>query len=185
MKGLCHGDLHVGNILFIKDESCPVYKHKICILDFGLVYEIEKTRDAFFYIFSNMCLLPAEEIATKTLLSGILEPVSKIADLKVYKREHYDNIIKIITEFINETVHISHQLSHQNILKIVTELNDYLNNNNLTIDNVKIRPSDDLVKFQVIFAMLHGIILRLCNDTYIELANKVMTELFHVDVSES
>ena len=148
-------------------------------------FEIKKTRDTFFYIFSNMCLLPAEEIAVKTLLSGILEPVSKIADLKIHKKEHYYNIIKIITEFINETVHISHHLSQQNILKMVTELNNYLNNNNLTINNVRIRPSEELIKLQVIFAMLHGVILRLCGDTYIELANKVMTELFHVDVSES
>lgn len=185
MKGLCHGDLHVGNILFIKDENAPIYKHKICILDFGLVYEIEKTRDAFFYIFSNMCLLSAEEIAAKTMLSGILDPVSKIIDLKIRKREHYDNIMKILTEFIYETIHISHQLSQQNILKMVTNLNDYLNNNNLIIDNMRIRPSDDLVKFQVIFAMVHGVVLRLCGDTYIEMANKVMTDLFHIDVSES
>ena len=185
MKGLCHGDLHVGNILFIKDETSPIYKHKICILDFGLIYEIEKTKDAFFYIFSNMCVLPAEDIAVKTMLSGILDPVSKIAELKIHKREHYDNIVKILTDFIYETVHISRKLSQQNILKMVTELNDYLNNNNLTINNVRIRPSDDLIKFQVIFTMVHGVILRLCGETYIELANKVMTELFHVDVSES
>jgi hypothetical protein len=132
-----------------------------------------------------MCVLPAEEIAVKTMLSGILDTVSKIAELKIHKREHYDNIIKILTDFIYETVHISRKLSQQNILKMVTELNDYLNNNNLTINNVRIRPSDDLIKFQVIFTMVHGVILRLCGDTYIELANKVMTELFHVDVSES
>jgi hypothetical protein len=119
------------------------------------------------------------------MISGILEPVTKITDLKIHKKEHYDNIVKIITDFLDDTVHISRQLKQQNIFKMLTDLNDYLNNNNLTVDNIRIRPSDDLIKFQVIFAMLHGVILRFCNDTYIELANQVMLELFHVDVSES
>jgi len=190
MKGLCHGDLHVGNILFIKEINTEInteikFTYKICILDFGIVYQIEKTRDAFFYIFSNMCLLPANDIATNVILSGILEPVSKINDLKLYKREHYDNIINIITEFINETVHISGQLSQINIFKTLTDLNDYINNNNLIVDNIRIRPSNELIIFQVIFGMLHGVILKLCNNTYIELTNKVMTELFQFEASES
>jgi predicted unusual protein kinase regulating ubiquinone biosynthesis (AarF/ABC1/UbiB family) len=184
MKGLCHGDLHVGNILFIKDSTSDT-KYKICILDFGIVYQIEKTRDAFFYILSNMCLLSPHEIATNIMLSGILEPVSKIKDLKIYNNEHYDNIVNIITEFINQTIHISGKISQINIFKMLTDLNDYINNNNLIVDNIRIRPSDELIKFQVIFTMLHGVVLKLCSDTYIDLANKVMTELFQFDVSES
>ena len=190
MTGLCHGDLHVGNLLFIKELNAELndikkYTYKICILDFGIVYEIEKTRDAFFYILSNMCLLSPHEISTNVMVSGILEPVSKIEDLKIYKKEHYDNIINIITEFINQTVHISGQLNQINTFKSLTDLNDYINNNNLIVDNIRIRPSDDLIKFQVIFTMLHGVILQLCGDTYIELANKVMTELFQIEASES
>ena len=189
MTGLCHGDLHVGNILFIKENvetnSNSEPKYKICILDFGLVYKIEKTRDAFFYILSNMCLLTPHEIATNVMVSGILEPVSKIEDLKIYKKDHYDNIVNIITEFINQTVHISGQISQINIFKSLIELNDYINNNNLIVDNIRIRPSDDLIKLQVIFTMLHGVVLKLCDNTYIDLANKVMTELFQFDASES
>jgi predicted unusual protein kinase regulating ubiquinone biosynthesis (AarF/ABC1/UbiB family) len=188
MKGLCHGDLHVGNILFIKELNAAEelnYTYKICILDFGIIYEIKKTRDAFFYILSNICLLPPREIATNAMLSGILEPVSKIEDLKNNEKEHYDNIINIITEFINETVHISGQLSQINIFKLLTELNDYINNNNLIVDNVRIRPSEDIIKFQIVFGMLHGVALKLCNDTYIALTNQVMTELFQIDASES
>jgi predicted unusual protein kinase regulating ubiquinone biosynthesis (AarF/ABC1/UbiB family) len=189
MTGLCHGDLHVGNILFIKDvDANAASNYKICILDFGIVYQIEKTRNAFFYIFSNMCLLPPHEIATNIMLSGIIEPVSKIEDLKIYKREHYDNVINIITEFVNETVHIECKLSQLNIFKMMTDLNDYIINNNLIIDNIRIRPSEELIKFQVIFGMLQGLILKLCNDeTYIELTNQLMTELFQIqlDASES
>jgi hypothetical protein len=135
-----------------------------------------------------MCLLPPHEIATNIMLSGIIEPVSKIEDLKIYKSEHYDNVINIITEFVNETVHIECKLSQLNIFKMMTDLNDYIINNNLIIDNIRIRPSEELIKFQVIFGMLQGLILKLCNDeTYIELTNQLMTELFQIqlDASES
>lgn len=71
---------------------------------------------------------------------------------------------------------------------MMTDLNDYIINNNLIIDNIRIRPSEELIKFQVIFGMLQGLILKLCNDeTYIELTNQLMTELFQIqlDASES
>ena len=42
LHGMTHGDLHAGNILFIKDLDAPKYKHKIGVLDFGIVYELDK-----------------------------------------------------------------------------------------------------------------------------------------------
>ena len=41
VHGVTHGDLHSGNILFIKDENETKYKHKIGVLDFGIIYEVE------------------------------------------------------------------------------------------------------------------------------------------------
>ena len=38
----------------------------------------------------------------------------------------------------------------------------------------------DLVKFQVLFGMLHGVLLTLCGDNYIELTDKVLRETFHL-----
>lgn len=182
MNGVCHGDLHVGNILFINDSSDPKYKHKICILDFGIIYKIDKIRNALFYIFSNMCILPPHEIATNTLLCGIIEPVDSITKLP---KQHYDNLINIVTEFINETVHVSGKLTQVNIFKVFFELNSYLVENNLIVDNFNLYASDDLIRLQVIFAMLHGVVLKLCKNKYIDLANQVMIELFQIDVSES
>jgi hypothetical protein len=53
------------------------------------------------------------------------------------------------------------------------------------VNGFNIRPCDDLIKFQVIFTMLYGVILKLCGPKYIEMTNQVMIDLFHIDVSES
>lgn len=182
MHGICHGDLHVGNILFIKDQNDEKYPYKIGILDFGIVYKIEKTRDAFFYIFSNMCDKPPEELVENTMLSGIIEPVDYFKNLNSY---HYDNIKIIFTRFINETVHVSKNVSQVSIFRTLTDLNNYIVSNNLIVNGVRLKASDDLVKFQVVLGMLHGVILTLCKNRYIELVNIVMRETFHIDASES
>ena len=182
MNGQCHGDLHVGNILFIKDENDPKYKHKIGILDFGLIYEIDKLKDTFYYIFANMYSVPPKEIAQNLLLSGIVEPIECINNLN---SEHSNAIVNILTNFINNTLHISKHFSQINTFKSISELNDYIIDNNLIVNGFNIRPCDDLIKFQVIFSMLYGVIFKLCGQNYIEIANKVMIDLFHIDVSES
>jgi predicted unusual protein kinase regulating ubiquinone biosynthesis (AarF/ABC1/UbiB family) len=182
INGQCHGDLHVGNILFIKDENDPKYKHKIGILDFGLIYEIDKLKDTFYYIFANMCSAPPKEIAQNLLLSGIVEPIECINNLN---SEHSNAIVNILTNFINNTVHISKHFSQINTFKSISELNDYIIDNNLMVNGFNIRPCDDLIKFQVIFSMLYGVIFKLCGQNYIEITNKVMIDLFHIDVSES
>jgi hypothetical protein len=52
--------------------------------------------------------------------------------------------------------------------------------NKSTIKTLKLKASPDLVKFKVIFVMLHGVLLTLCGNDYIELADKVMSETFHL-----
>jgi len=182
MNDLCHGDLHTGNMLFIKDNSDPKYKYKIAILDFGILYEIEKMKNILFYAFANMYDLPPEELASNILVSGIIEPVDVISRLSPI---HHSNIIAILTQFINDTIYVSKHFSQKNAFRSLAFLNDYIVNNNLIVDGFKIRPSDDFIKVQMIFTMFYGVIYTLCGDNYIKLTNKVMAELFHIDVSES
>jgi predicted unusual protein kinase regulating ubiquinone biosynthesis (AarF/ABC1/UbiB family) len=182
MNGQCHGDLHVGNILFIKDENDPKYKYKIGILDFGLIYEIDKMKNTFYYIFANMYSIPPKEISQNLLKSGIVEPIECIESLN---SEHSNAIVNILTKFINNTFHVSKHFSQIDTFKSISELNDYIIDNNLMVNGFNIRPCDDLIKFQVIFSMLYGVIFKLCGQNYIEIANKVMIDLFHIDVSES
>jgi predicted unusual protein kinase regulating ubiquinone biosynthesis (AarF/ABC1/UbiB family) len=182
MNGLCHGDLHMGNILFIKDENDKKYKYKIGILDFGILYQIDKMKDTFYYIFANMCSVSPEEMAQKLLMSGLIEPVECISTLQ---KKHYDHILLMLTKFINDTFHVTKHFSQVNVFRSLSELNDYVVNNNLMVNGLNIRPSDDMLKFQIIFTMLYSVIFKLCGNKYIETANNVMIELFHIDVSES
>jgi predicted unusual protein kinase regulating ubiquinone biosynthesis (AarF/ABC1/UbiB family) len=182
MNGLCHGDLHMGNILFIKDENDKKYKYKIGILDFGILYQIDKMKDTFYYIFANMCSVPPEEMAKKLLMSGLIEPVECISTLQ---KKHHDCILSMLTKFINDTFHISKHFSQVNVFRSLSELNDYVVNNNLMVNSLNIRPCDDMLKFQIIFTMLYSVIFKLCGNKYIETSNNVMIELFHIEVSES
>ena len=53
------------------------------------------------------------------------------------------------------------------------------------VNGQNIKPSNDMIKAQMIFAMLYGVIYKLCGSRYIEITNKTMRNLFYIDVSES
>ena len=123
-----------------------------------------------------------EKIAQNLLESGIVEPAEYIIKLP---NHHLKCMLVILTNFINDTFHVSKHFSQINIFKSLNELNDYIVNNNLMVNDLNIRPCEDLLKFQIVFTMLYSVLLKLCGENYIETSNKVMIELFHIDVSES
>jgi predicted unusual protein kinase regulating ubiquinone biosynthesis (AarF/ABC1/UbiB family) len=172
----------MGNILFIKDENDTKYKYKIGILDFGIVYEIDKIKNILYYIFANLYTDLPEKIAQNLLESGIIEPVDCITNLP---NHHIKCILVILSKLINDTIYISKHFSQINVFKALYELNDYIVENKLIVNGNKIKPCDDLIKVQVVFSMLYGVIFKLCGTNYLEITNKVMIELFHIDVSES
>jgi len=182
MNGICHGDLHVGNILFIKDENDPKYKNKIGILDFGIIYDINKMKHTFYYIFANMGIIPSRDIANNIFLSGLFDPVEYIKKLQ---QIHYDHILEILTNFVEDTINVSKHFSQINTFKSLSDLNNYIIDNNLMVNGQSIKPSNDMIKGQMIFAMLYGVIYKLCGSRYIEITNKTMRDLFYIDVSES
>ena len=182
INGVCHGDLHMGNILFIKDENDTKYKYKIGILDFGIVYEIDKMKNTLYYVFANLYKELPESIAQNLLESGIIEPADCIINLS---KKHQTYLLDILTKFINDTIYISKHFCQINAFKSLYELNDYISENNLIVNGIQIKPCDDLIKIQVIFTMLYGVIFKLCGASYLEITNKVMIDLFHIDVSES
>ena len=67
-----------------------------------------------------------------------------------------------------------------NIYKFLSEFKTYISNPEIA--NLGIRPSDNLVKTQMVLAMAHGVTLTLCKDDYMAFANKVINELFHTDI---
>jgi predicted unusual protein kinase regulating ubiquinone biosynthesis (AarF/ABC1/UbiB family) len=178
LHGVTHGDLHGGNILFIKDENDKKYKHKIGVLDFGIIYEIDaQYKGVLFEILTEMFNNSAKVTAEKILDSGIIEPDDVIKSLPI---EHRNNIIKFTSEIIQDTIHNSKQANQIQIYKFLSEFKNYISNSE--ISGLGLRPSDNFVKTQLVLAMAHGVTLTLCKDDYMTLADKVINELFHTNM---
>ena len=84
LHGVTHGDLHGGNILFIKDENDKKHKYKIGVLDFGIIYEIDaQYKGVLFELLTEMFNNSATVTAEKLLDSGIIEPLELVKTLIV------------------------------------------------------------------------------------------------------
>lgn len=178
IHGFSHGDLHCGNILFIKDEKDDKYPYKIGILDFGIMYEIEsKFREKLFGILTEIFTSPAEIIVEKIIDSGLIEPIDIIKNLP---QLHYQNISNMLISILNDTLNNSQNVNQSKIYYFLKNLNEYLRSNQLLKYGIK--PSDNFVKTQLALAMAHGITLTLCKNEFIPIIEKVSNELFHTDL---
>jgi predicted unusual protein kinase regulating ubiquinone biosynthesis (AarF/ABC1/UbiB family) len=178
LHGVTHGDLHSGNILFIKDENETKYKHKIGVLDFGIIFDVESNyKNVMFEIITEIFNNPPEVTAEKLLTSGIIEPVNIF---KMLPTEHYQNILHFTTEIIRDTINNSKQANQIQIYKFLSQFKNYISQSE--ISNFGLKPSDNFVKTQLVLAMAHGVTLTLCKDDYVTLADKVICELFHTNM---
>jgi predicted unusual protein kinase regulating ubiquinone biosynthesis (AarF/ABC1/UbiB family) len=178
LHGVTHGDLHSGNILFIKDDNDKKYKYKIGVIDFGIVYEIDSQfKGVLFSILTEMFNDPPKVTAIKLLDSGLIEPLELVKSLS---DEHRTNIINFMSEIIRDTINNPNNANQIQIYKFISEFKKYISNPE--ISGLGLRPSDNFVKTQLVLAMAHGVTLTLCKDDYMMFANKVINELFHTDI---
>jgi predicted unusual protein kinase regulating ubiquinone biosynthesis (AarF/ABC1/UbiB family) len=178
VHGVTHGDLHGGNILFIKDTKDEKYPYKIGVIDFGIIYELESEyKGLLFEILTQMFDLPPRDSAIKLLNSGIIDPPNILEQIP---KDDYENIIAFTSEIIDETVNSSKKANQIQIYKFISKLKEYLSNS--VLSKIGIRPSDNFVKTQLVLAMSHGVTLTLCNDDFMGLADKVINELFHTNM---
>ena len=118
IHGVSHGDLHCGNVLFIKDEDDEKYKYKVGVLDFGIIYEADPDfKQSLLEFASEMMTTPTEELAKKVLNTGLIEPLEVIQNLP---KVHYDNIVKIIGDILYETIHKSKEANQLKIYHFLT-----------------------------------------------------------------
>ena len=178
IHGLAHGDLHSGNILFIKDENDAKYPYKIGVIDFGIIYEVGNNfKNLLFNLFTKINELSSRELGEMILKSGIIEPKEILEQIP---DEHYKNIISFGEEIINETINIKKKANQIQIYKFLSKLNEYLSKKEL--NNLGIRPSYDLVKSQLVLAMAHGVTLSLCDGDFVSLMDKCINELFCINI---
>lgn len=178
VHGVTHGDLHSGNILFIKDVKDEKYPYKIGVIDFGIIYELDSTYKGFIFdLLTQMFSAPPRESALKLLHSGIIDPPGILSQIP---KADYETIVQFTSEIIDETVNSSKKANQIQIYKFLHKLKDYLGDSALV--NIGIRPSDNLVKTQLVLAMSHGITLTLCKEDFMNVADKVINELFHTSM---
>jgi predicted unusual protein kinase regulating ubiquinone biosynthesis (AarF/ABC1/UbiB family) len=175
IHGVTHGDLHSGNILFIKDKTDTNYPHKIGVIDFGIIYNVDNQyKGVLFDILTKMFDLPPRDSAEKILNSGIIDPPGI---LKKISKDDYNNILSFTENIISETVFESKKANQIQIYKFLSQLKEYLSKKELM--DIGIKPSDNFVKSQLVLAMAHGVTLTLCRDDFMSLMDKVLNELFH------
>ena len=178
IHGFAHGDLHGGNILFIKDAHDEKYKYKLGIIDFGIVYRIApEYRDLLFEICTQILEIPPVEMAKKFLYSSMIAPPNIIQQISPL---HRDNIIAFTAKIIDESVHKTKRACQTQVYKFLKSITEYLNTSDIA--DIGIRPSDELIKMQMVLAMSHGVTMTLCRGDFISFAEKVMAELFHTDI---
>jgi len=177
IHGFSHGDFHVGNILFIKEDSENIKtKYKLGIIDFGIMTEI---REPFK---SNMlnCLTSVFQDTSivfldKFINSGIFEPciIKNIMPEKIY-----NNLIELNLHFIDKLVH-SKSLNQIFFHEIIKFLLGFLNSN---LSKYGIRLSDNFVNLQLSLAMANGVTFALCQENTMKITNNVVNELFHTEL---
>jgi predicted unusual protein kinase regulating ubiquinone biosynthesis (AarF/ABC1/UbiB family) len=179
IHGLTHGDLHPGNILFIKDDKDSTYKHKIGIIDFGIVYEIDVPfQEKMVDLYSNLFIRTHEEVASSILYSGCLEPIDVITQLP---KVHSDNLIRIMSEILDKVM--NHSAANElEVCDVLIQMDSYLRKTNLF--KLGIRPSNNFVKAQLALAMSQGVTLTLCKEKFINVVEMVVNEVFHTELHD-
>jgi hypothetical protein len=77
-------------------------------------------------------------------------------------------------------VNSSKKANQVQLYKFLYKLKEYFGQSKMA--TIGIRPSDNLVKTQLVLAMSHGVTLTLCKDDFMTAADKVINELFHTNM---
>jgi len=174
-NSVTHGDLHAGNIIFIKNEEEPVYQ--LGLIDFGIITRVnQKTTKMFVEAAAGLFSKPGKELA-ELLLDNSIEPQEVFKSIQIGHRE---NLYIAAGKILDEAVHNAKDASQVKIYDFIKKFNEYLNGNDLRKHGLHV--SDDIVKFQMALAMSQGVSLCLCKNDYMPFANKVLNELFHTDL---
>jgi len=178
VHGVCHGDLHSGNILFIKDPNDIRYPYKIGVIDFGIIFELDNEyKTTSFDLFANIIKRDPRKTIIMLLNSSMIEPPNII---KKVSPECYESIINLGAGMLSGCINSANKVDQIQIFDFFCKLKEYLNASKLS--NLGIRPSNNFVKSQLVLAMAHGVTMTLCKENFVNLFDTVLNELFHTDM---
>lgn len=175
LSGVIHGDLHSGNLLFMKTN---LNSKKICLLDFGIVVHLNKiTHSSLLNVIQNLYDLDSK-ILSIDLLKIIITNTDILNNINLIK--HQTNLLDILVVMLDE---IKNKNNRYNIFKYfdcMNEIREYILIHQLYKHNIDL--NDEFYKLNVIFGMGSSIINRLCDTDLFILINEVCKEMFHDDL---
>jgi ubiquinone biosynthesis protein len=183
-KGYFHGDLHPGNILFIKNNDLTTEtktnslpKYQIGVIDLGIVMKIdEECRKGILKIITELFTSNPRDISN-IIFNILLEPKGVLQSLSYHHKENILNIIEnIVINITNKTNNVNQQL----MINFIVNFNNYLGSKDLKKYGIKV--NNEFIKFQIGFAMAHGVSMKLCKTDLMILVNEVLNEIFHIDI---
>jgi predicted unusual protein kinase regulating ubiquinone biosynthesis (AarF/ABC1/UbiB family) len=177
VHGCCHGDLHSGNILFIKDIKDKKYPYKVGIIDFGIIFEMDQEyKETLFDLLTQIFLRQPRDTIIQCLNSNLIEPPNILLQIP---KEKYECIVELGSNLLKDAI-IDKNASQTQVFTFFYKMKEYLQDSQLL--DLGIRPSNHVVKTQMVLAMAHGVTLSLCKDKIFKIFEEVMNELFHVDM---
>ena len=178
IHGAVHGDLHSGNIIFIKDEFDKKYPYKIGVIDFGIIMEIgNEYKNELIDIITNFLVVSGESLMEKILHSSILQPKGIIDKVD---KEQYNKILKICVPFLEDARNFKVTHDCRLIFETINKIMKVIDSKKYK--SLGITVSEDFVKSQMILAMTNGLTMTLCKNSYIMVFREAMNELFHLDM---
>jgi len=181
IHGCVHGDFHSGNVLFIKNTHDTQYTHKIGVIDFGIICNIQSTfKQSILIILSNIFTQSSLKSAIQIIESGVFEPVSNICQIpKVQYNNIADELAKIIEFVIAPNTNMPIDIF--NIYTIINIFYSHIMNMQSDIlSKYDIYISNELVNLQGAIAMAHGPTFSLCGENYKKVLIETIEELFHL-----
>ena len=189
IHGFSHGDFHVGNILFIKEDS-DTPKYKLGIIDFGIMTEIkEPFKSNLLNSLTSFFQESSIVFLNNFLNSGFFEP-SVIKD--ILPQNVYDNFIQVNLQLLDKVLY-SKNLNQIYLFEFLKIFFAFISNNTSTttsgktnnsynLSNYGIIPSANCIQLQLSLAMANGVTFALCQDKTLQLTNDVVNELFHTNL---
>lgn len=173
--GISHGDLHMGNILFIKKDD----KYQLGVLDFGIVYKLDtKLKEIMFELINEYNTMEPSEIAKKLLSSGLIEPLEVIENLP---KERYDELLHMLAEIMAEFFSKTQKANQLMIYKFLEKLHEFLKNKDII--NLNLKPSSQFIQSQMSIAMAQGVTAKLIQgEDLTNYTDKIIADLLHLDL---
>jgi len=175
-----HGDLHPGNILFIKNAPTSTHPtHQICILDFGIIGHLSRYDQELLFIATKYMYQQKFDKIIDIIMSCEL---SESADMKsdiqniipLKHTEKYENLRRELTDVIVR--YTTPEIKFFGVSEIY-EINYILNNYGLMFKR-------SLYRLFITVAIMDSIGTRLGSKmSYMQHMTDIVVELFNIDIS--